>query len=583
MSKPIYRPEYGESWALVIGINEYKHVTHLGYACSDAEAVAEALKDKFGFPEDHVTLLLDDEADWYSIRYSFLSLADDRTGPDDRLFVFYAGHGHTRMGARGEIGFLVPVDGNIDDLASLLRWDDLTRNAELIRAKHILFVMDACYGGLALTRGVTGGSVRFLRDMLQRFSRQVLTAGKANEVVADSGGPIPGHSVFTGHLLQALGGMAAYGDGIMTANTLMAYVYEHVAKDPHSKQTPHFGLIEGDGDFIFQAPVLKALEAEKEKGKDVLFEVPVTTAPAEEAAAPSLLDAVKEFLADEKFRIKLHDMVIAEIRRAMSMTTEDEFPVQTKDVTVEEFAERLRRYETVMTDMMTVMLCLTHWGDDRQVPLIQKCISRLADHFKATGGKTVWLSLRWYPTMLLSYAGGLGALAADRYTNLASVFLARVPSLLEAGKEEPAILVTEKAALELARTDAFKLLPGHERYYVPRSEYLFKVLQPIADDVLFVGKGYESLFDRYEVLQALVYADLYEEQGRHIWGPIGRFGWKFGGLRREENPFANIFKEAEEQKGDWPPLQAGLFQGSYDRFSHVATAYAELLKGLNWF
>jgi hypothetical protein len=35
-------------------------------------------------------------------------------------------------------------------LSGLIRWDELTRNADLITAKHMLFVMDACYGGLAL-------------------------------------------------------------------------------------------------------------------------------------------------------------------------------------------------------------------------------------------------------------------------------------------------------------------------------------------------------------------------------------------------------------------------------------------------
>ena len=78
---------------------------------------------------------------------SFLRFAESDVGRDDRIVVFFAGHGLTRPGFRGEVGFLVPVDGDTDDLSSLIRWDDLTRNAELIIAKHVLFMMDACYGG----------------------------------------------------------------------------------------------------------------------------------------------------------------------------------------------------------------------------------------------------------------------------------------------------------------------------------------------------------------------------------------------------------------------------------------------------
>ena len=97
---------------------------------------------------------------------------------------------------------MLPADGATDDLSTLIRWDELTRNADLIPAKHMLFIMDACYGGLAVTRYVQPGSMRFLKDMLTRYSRQVLAAGKANQVVADSDGPREGHSIFTGHLLD---------------------------------------------------------------------------------------------------------------------------------------------------------------------------------------------------------------------------------------------------------------------------------------------------------------------------------------------------------------------------------------------
>src|SRR5438067_13740703 len=101
--------------------------------------------------------------------------------------------------------------------------------------------MDACYGGLAIMRALKPGSMRFLKDMLMRHSRQVLTAGKADEVVADRGGPLPNHSVFTGHLLEALSGKAADAEGLLTANGVMTYVYHLVGRDAGSQQTPHFG------------------------------------------------------------------------------------------------------------------------------------------------------------------------------------------------------------------------------------------------------------------------------------------------------------------------------------------------------
>ena len=89
--------------------------------------------------------------------------------------------------------------------------------------------MDACYGGLALSRkSIPPGSMRFLKDMLQRYSRQVLTAGKADEMVLDSGGPRPGHSIFTAHILDAFEGVVSLPSGVITANSIMAHAYEKV-------------------------------------------------------------------------------------------------------------------------------------------------------------------------------------------------------------------------------------------------------------------------------------------------------------------------------------------------------------------
>ena len=135
--------------------------------------MAETLHNTFKFPKDNIHLCLDGAATRTKILEAYLAFARNGTAPDDRLVVFFAGHGHTERASRGPVGFLVPCDGDVHNLASLIRWDELTRNADLIEAKHILFVMEACYGGLALMRGIAPGSKRFLKDMLIRRSRQV--------------------------------------------------------------------------------------------------------------------------------------------------------------------------------------------------------------------------------------------------------------------------------------------------------------------------------------------------------------------------------------------------------------------------
>ena len=574
-SKLLYEPTYLNSWALVVGINRYRHISPLGCARHDAEAIAEVLETKFGFHSKNITLLLDGDAARNRIMSCLLRMAEGHVSHDDRVVVFFAGHGYTRMGRRGEVGYLVPEDGDPADLSTLIRWDEVTRNADLIRAKHILFLMDACYGGLAVTRALHPGSARFLKDMLQRYARQVLTAGKADEVVADAGGTRIGHSMFTGHLLDALDGAAATGDGVLTANAVMSYVYDRVAKDLHSQQTPHYGFIDGDGDLIFQAPILQALAAEETVDKDVLIYLPATSAPPD--TEQLLPDTLKDLLSDPRYRIRLDDLVAAEIRRVLHDTREELFPLETSTASSDEFAERLRQYEDAVERLLVITILVARWGSEEHQPVLARIIARLADKNDVRSGLVSWLGLRWYPLTLVIYSGGISALSGQNYRSLATLVTTQLGDQLRGGEPREAIVPTVEGMLDVRRTRLFKQLPGHDKYFVPESEYLFKSLQPVLEDHLFLGNSYEDLFDRFEMLQALVYADLATGQ---FWGPTGRFGWKHRRMNR--SPFEALVTEAEREGEAWPPLRFGLFAGSIDRFREVASDYRQLLQMLSW-
>jgi len=249
---------YRDSHALVIGINQYAAWPKLSHAVRDAQAVRESLVTRFGFKADNVTLLTDGQA----TRANILKALNERFGDakrvkrDDRVFVFFAGHGSTRRLPSGrEVGYIVPVDAGLNDLqADAIAMPQLQEVAEAITAKHALFVIDACYSGLGLTRGGSAAAdSNFARTNARRIGRQMMTAGGADQQVADDGPG--GHSVFTWTLLQALNGKADLnGDGLITATELAAYVAPAVSAIAH--QTPAFGTLPGSegGEFIFELP-----------------------------------------------------------------------------------------------------------------------------------------------------------------------------------------------------------------------------------------------------------------------------------------------------------------------------------------
>jgi hypothetical protein len=577
----MFKTHYTNSRALIIGINEYNSLSPLIYAVSDAEAVRDVLISKLGFSAENIEYLVDGDATKDKIISSFMRLAKDDVGLDERVLIYFAGHGHTRSSIRGEVGYLVPVDADINDFATFIRWDELTQNADFIRAKHLLFIMDACYGGLALTRNLQVGSARFLKDMMLRYSRQVLTAGKADQVVSDSGGPLPNHSVFTGHLLEGLGGKAATEAGVITANGLMSYVHSKVANDKDSRQTPHYGYCDGDGDFIFLAPQIEVLEAAEDRDLDSLVVLPYV---AEEFAEDSTFDKIKkikQLLANDSSSIELHDFVVEEVRRFLSCTSEDFFKVQGVFSNAE-LLERISKYESVGNDLAVISSCITYWAKPTHKTIIQKIIGRSSDHIESHNGLLAWLHLRWYPLIYQFYCAGIAAVEGKRYDSFADIVYTTVNSS-QSGRSEIVFFVEaiENSISELSRMDVFKRIPEHDKYHTPMSEYLYKVLQPKLDDILFIGKNYEKSFDEFEVLFALIASDIRKQKGAYVRGPIGRFGWKE--YEGDNAPLSRIVDEGIAEGNNWGPIKAGLFGGSIERFKEASTELLQLSSKLNWY
>ena len=243
-----YRRGYSSSYALVIGIDKYRLWPNLEYAVKDAREVAALLKAR-GF---QLTTLIDDRATRQSILH-WLEAIETSADPNSRVVIYFAGHGQTEdLPGGGERGYIVPVDADIHDWrGTMLAMNRLNHQIRRLKAKHIFLVFDACYSGLGLTRSAQRHPVQdytYIRKMMQSRSIQILTAGSRAEEAIEA----EGHGLFTQQLLAALSGTADInGDGHITATEIYATVRPSVTQRSNSRQTPQFGYIEGNGDFIF--------------------------------------------------------------------------------------------------------------------------------------------------------------------------------------------------------------------------------------------------------------------------------------------------------------------------------------------
>jgi hypothetical protein len=193
--------------ALVVGIDHYREMddgsgwASLRNARRDAEAVGALLLTQYGF---QVRTLLDSEATRANLIRAFDELV--HLSPNDAMLVYFSGHGYYDS-ELGE-GFWIPADARRTEggrpVTEEWVWNStLTKIVGASRARHVLVVADACYGG-SLFRGgeeiLARRRFEWYRRANDRPSRYLLTSGNL-EPVLDSGAR---HSVFAQQILNYL-------------------------------------------------------------------------------------------------------------------------------------------------------------------------------------------------------------------------------------------------------------------------------------------------------------------------------------------------------------------------------------------
>ena len=267
---------YGSSHALVIGIDNYHGGwPRLSNAIKDARLVGEALQAK-GFDVD---FLIDPDGE--TLRSSLKRFyAIKGRDPEARLFVWYAGHGHTELGE----GYLVPADAPLPSdpefLFTALHMRDVGAMVRIARAKHALAVFDSCFAGTVFTSSRSRPPAA-ITNAVVRPVRQFLTSGDAEQEVSDDG-------TFRKLFIAALRGEEAADlnqDGYLTGTEMGLYLEDRVTNLTRAVQTPRSGKLRDQrfdgGDFVFLLPqpetqvaaLPKAEPVTTQKADDSIFEL----------------------------------------------------------------------------------------------------------------------------------------------------------------------------------------------------------------------------------------------------------------------------------------------------------------------
>jgi len=251
---------YDDSWALIIGIDKYENFQDLNYAVKDAKSIQSIIVNIYNFKQDNVRILLNEEATYQNIRKHFSEISK-AANENDRVLIYFAGHGETvDLPDGGEKGYLLPFDADRNDLyLTAIPMEELKQIALMSEAKHILYLIDACYGGIATvgSRGLDAiKTPNYIEKITKNKARQIITAGGRGEKVIEKAEW--GHSAFTLNLNRGLkdGNADLNADNVITANELAVYLKEKVTIDSDNQQTPQYGrMTTQEGEFVFVYPI----------------------------------------------------------------------------------------------------------------------------------------------------------------------------------------------------------------------------------------------------------------------------------------------------------------------------------------
>lgn len=268
---------------------------------------------------------------------------------------------------------------------------------------------------------------------------------------------------------------------------------------------------------------------------------------------------LKRYLEDEKYKIRLRDLVMQEVEKLHENTSLEHFPTSNVPFTPEELLKRVQHYESLTEVLQAMAVVSGFWGNANLAECFTKALERLTD-FLDGYSRGVWTNLRLYPSLIVLYSTGLAALAAQNYEMLAAVLI-RAQDRSIAGESIP--LTLSLSPMQVMERNVGRQLPNHERAFFPLSEHLFQVLATPLKEFLPNGREFDETFDRLEFFCALVVADSGSELSQH-WLPMGRFGWKYYG-RDGIHISKRIQSEIERDGENWLPLKFGFFGGSSAR------------------
>lgn len=230
----------GRTYAVVIGISNYRNIAGLKFADRDARAFADWLISPYGGVTsiDDIKLLTNENATQTAVAdalYWLLGNVKSR----DKAYIYFAGHGDVERNDPSEPGYLLCYDvsnhaysgGGAIDLIALQRV--ITGIITLSENSKVIVIMDACHSGKLAGNKIQGNKLILENAVFSATYANVtkILSCEPNQVSYEDTKFGTGRGIFSYSLMQALSGLADADDnGKITNAELENFVTDRIAK-----------------------------------------------------------------------------------------------------------------------------------------------------------------------------------------------------------------------------------------------------------------------------------------------------------------------------------------------------------------
>src|SRR5262245_30909150 len=126
---------FNQSIAIVIGIDQYANgIPSLRTAVSDAKRLGLLLRDNYGY---NVIECVDEAATSAALHELFANQLPAKLTAEDRLLIYFAGHGLAAASDGGPAGFLVPCDARDGDHTTMLPMLEVQEYLSKLQCRHL--------------------------------------------------------------------------------------------------------------------------------------------------------------------------------------------------------------------------------------------------------------------------------------------------------------------------------------------------------------------------------------------------------------------------------------------------------------